>query len=92
MISNRSKSVPFSPFRKLLPLADEAKANGVKIFHLNIGQPDIPTPQAAMEALSDYPTSMVPYTPGWYISQIERLRVRGKYLFFNFSPRESDAM
>ena len=65
MISNRSKSVPFSPFRKLLPLADEAKANGVKIFHLNIGQPDIPTPQAAMEALSDYPTTMVPYTPGY---------------------------
>ena len=45
--------MPSSPIRKLAPLANEAKARGVKVYHLNIGQPDIPTPQKALDALKE---------------------------------------
>ena len=44
--------MPASPIRKLVPLADAAKRRGVKIYHLNIGQPDLPTPQEGLDALS----------------------------------------
>ena len=42
-ISHRAEEMPQSPIRKLAPLADAAKAKGVHVFHLNIGQPDLPT-------------------------------------------------
>ena len=42
--------MPESPIRKLVPYAEKAKKNGVKVFHLNIGQPDIETPYSAIEA------------------------------------------
>ena len=45
--------MPASPIRKLGPLADAAKARGVKVYHLNIGQPDLPTPQVGLEALKN---------------------------------------
>ena len=44
--------MPASPIRKLAPLADAAKQRGIHVFHLNIGQPDLPTPQAAIDAVS----------------------------------------
>ena len=44
-ISIRGTEMPASPIRKLAPLADAAKQRGVHVFHLNIGQPDLPTPQ-----------------------------------------------
>ena len=43
--------MPASPIRKLVPLAEAAKARGTKIYHLNIGQPDVPTPQVGLDAL-----------------------------------------
>ena len=52
-ISQRAVQMPASPIRKLVPLADEAKRRGVKIYHLNIGQPDLPTPQAGLDALKN---------------------------------------
>ena len=42
--------MPASPIRKLVPYADAAKRDGVKVYHLNIGQPDLPTPQKALSA------------------------------------------
>ena len=45
-ISIRGNEMPASPIRKLAPLADAAKQRGVHVFHLNIGQPDVETPQA----------------------------------------------
>ena len=45
-ISLRAEQMPASPIRKLVPLADAARARGTKIYHLNIGQPDIATPAA----------------------------------------------
>ena len=62
-ISQRSKNVPLSPFRKLIPIADEAKAKGKKIYHLNIGQPDIVTPPRAIEKLQKMPLKTIEYSP-----------------------------
>ena len=50
-ISKRGMEMPASPIRKLVPFADAAKARGIKVLHLNIGQPDLPTPQKALDAL-----------------------------------------
>ena len=50
-ISNRGKNMPASPIRKLVPYAEAAKKRGIKIYHLNIGQPDIETPASALEAV-----------------------------------------
>ena len=44
--------MPDSPIRKLAPLAEKAKEKGRKVFHLNIGQPDLPTPQVAIDAIA----------------------------------------
>ena len=50
-ISERAVMMPESPIRKLAPLATQAKENGIHVYHLNIGQPDLPTPQAGLDVL-----------------------------------------
>ena len=55
--------MPFSPIRKLAPYADEAKRNGVHVYHLNIGQPDIKTPQCALDALHAIDREILEYSP-----------------------------
>ena len=50
-ISIRGNEMPESPIRKLAPLAEAAKKRGVHVYHLNIGQPDLPTPRAALDAI-----------------------------------------
>lgn len=50
-LSSKSRILPASPIRKLVPYAEAAARQGVKIYHLNIGQPDIPTPQVAIDAV-----------------------------------------
>jgi aspartate aminotransferase len=62
-ISKRSGDVPLSPFRKLVPYSDQAKAKGKKVYHLNIGQPDIPTPPAAIKALQETQLDILAYSP-----------------------------
>ena len=52
-ISVRGLEMPESPIRKLAPLAVAAKARGTKVYHLNIGQPDLPTPQVGLDALKN---------------------------------------
>lgn len=54
--------MPESPIRKLVPFAEEAKSKGRKVFHLNIGQPDIKTPQAAMDAVRNTDISVLAYS------------------------------
>jgi aspartate aminotransferase len=54
--------MPPSPIRKLVPFADQAKERGVRVFHLNIGQPDIPTPDVALEALRNCRERVIEYT------------------------------
>jgi aspartate aminotransferase len=60
-ISKRASEMQASPIRKLVPLADQAKAKGIKVYHLNIGQPDIPTPPEFMEALRTYDHEVLAY-------------------------------
>lgn len=55
--------MPASPIRKLVPLANKAKARGTKVYHLNIGQPDIPTPEVAMEAMRQVDRKVLEYSP-----------------------------
>jgi aspartate aminotransferase len=62
-ISKRGESVSPSPIRKLVRYADEAKANGVKVYHLNIGQPDILTPTEALQTVQNADIQIVAYTP-----------------------------
>ena len=62
-ISNRAVAMPESPIRKLVPLADAAKRRGVKVYHLNIGQPDLPTPQEGLDALRNIDRKVLEYSP-----------------------------
>lgn len=62
-ISGRGLEMPASPIRKLAPLAYAAEDRGVKIYKLNIGQPDLPTPQKALDALKTIDRSILEYSP-----------------------------
>lgn len=55
--------MPASPIRKLVPLANQAKAKGTKVYHLNIGQPDLPTPQVALDAMRAIDRKVLEYSP-----------------------------
>jgi len=61
-ISQRGKLMPASPIRKLVPFAEAAKKRGVKVYHLNIGQPDIPTPSVALDALKHFDQKVIEYS------------------------------
>mgnify|MGYP000215591565 CR=1 FL=1 len=62
-ISNRAVAMPESPIRKLVPLADAAKRRGIKVYHLNIGQPDLATPQQGLDALRNIDRKVLEYSP-----------------------------
>ena len=62
-ISRRGLEMPSSPIRKLAPLAEAAKREGVKVYHLNIGQPDLPTPQQGLDALKTIDRKTLEYSP-----------------------------
>lgn len=61
-ISLKGRQMPESPIRKLVPYADEAKKRGVKVYHLNIGQPDIETPEVALNAIRNYDHKVIKYS------------------------------
>ena len=61
-ISDKANAMPASPIRKLVPYAEEAKRKGIKVYHLNIGQPDIPTPKVALDALHNLDLKVIEYT------------------------------
>ena len=62
LISTKGKTMPESPIRKLVPYAEEAKKRGIKVYHLNIGQPDIKTPEVALNAIRNYSEKVVQYS------------------------------
>ena len=62
-LSSKMERCGLSPMRKFNPLADEVKARGIKIYHLNIGQPDVETPAPFFQALRDYHDKVVSYAP-----------------------------
>lgn len=73
-ISVRGQEMPESPIRKLAPLAFEAKNRGIHVYHLNIGQPDLPTPRAAIDAIRHIDRTVLEYSPSQgYLSYREKL-------------------
>ncbi|MCL4149455.1 UNVERIFIED_CONTAM: hypothetical protein GTU68_026166, partial [Idotea baltica] len=78
LVSKKGLSMPQSPIRKLVPFAENAKKKGTKVIHLNIGQPDIKTPQIALDAVKNNTLSVLEYsrTEG---SEIFREKVAGYY-------------
>jgi aspartate aminotransferase len=73
-ISMRGVEMPASPIRKLAPLSDAAKQRGVHVYHLNIGQPDLPTPQVAIDAIRHIDRKILEYSPSaGYRSYREKL-------------------
>lgn len=73
-ISTKGANMPSSPIRKLVPFANAAKKQGKKIYHLNIGQPDIKTPKAAFDAVKNADLEVLSYSPSegyeWYRDKI----------------------
>jgi len=69
-ISRRGVNMPASPIRKLAPLADAAKKRGIKVYHLNIGQPDIPTPTEFFEAVHKFTEPVLAYGPSGGIVEL----------------------
>ena len=61
-ISTKGGLMPLSPIRKLVPFAEQAKKEGVKVFHLNIGQPDIKTPEVALNAIRNSNLEVLEYS------------------------------
>ena len=81
--------MPESPIRKLAPLAFAAKERGVKVFHLNIGQPDLPTPQSAIDAIRNLDRKILEYSPSQgYLSY--RKKLVGYYAKYNISLTADD--
>ena len=88
-ISIRGTEMPASPIRKLAPLADAAKQRGIHVFHLNIGQPDLPTPEVAIEAIRNIDRKVLEYSPSaGYRSYREKLV--GYYDKFNIKLTADD--
>ncbi|MBR1889101.1 MAG: pyridoxal phosphate-dependent aminotransferase [Alloprevotella sp.] len=88
-ISDRAKIMPFSPIRKLAPLATLAESQGVKVYHLNIGQPDLPTPKEGLDALKQVNRSTLEYSPSeGFLSY--RTRLAQYYATYNISLSPED--
>lgn len=87
--SRRGDSMPESPIRKLVPLADKAKARGIKVYHLNIGQPDLKTPQVAIDAIRNIDRAVLEYTPSDGIKSL-RSKLASYYHRFNIDVTEEN--
>lgn len=88
-ISERAVEMPASPIRKLAPLASAAKARGVHVYHLNIGQPDLPTPQAGLDVLKNIDRSVLEYSPSQGFSSY-RKKLVGYYKRFGIHLSPDD--
>lgn len=88
-LSQRGQEMPASPIRRLVPLADAAKARGVKVYHLNIGQPDVPTPPEAFEALAKIDRKVLEYSPSAGLMSL-REKLRDYYRRFDIRVEAED--
>ena len=81
--------MPSSPIRKLTPLADDAKRRGIRVYHLNIGQPDLPTPPEALAAIRAVDRTILEYSPSQGFLSLREKLVK-YYAKFNirFTPDE----
>ncbi len=87
--SQRGLLMPQSPIRKLAPLADKAKARGVKVYHLNIGQPDLKTPQIGLDALKHIDRTVLEYSPSDGFKSL-RMKMLNYYSRFNIDVSVDD--
>ena len=81
--------MPQSPIRKLVPLADRAKERGVKVYHLNIGQPDLKTPKVALEAIKNIDRDILEYSPSDGYKSL-RVKLAEYYHRFNINVDYKD--
>ncbi len=88
-VSERGTLMPASPIRRLAPLANEAKARGVKVYHLNIGQPDVPTPPEGLEALKHINRTVLEYSPSAGLPSL-REKLKEYYHRFNIEVEVDD--
>ncbi len=88
-VSNRGEIMPASPIRRLVPLANDAIRRGVKVHRLNIGQPDVPTPPEAFEALTKIDRDVLEYSPSEGLLSL-RQRLQQYYKRFNIDVDVDD--
>lgn len=81
--------MPASPIRKLVPLSNAAKARGIKVYHLNIGQPDLPSPPQAFEALKNIDFKLFEYSPSDGLPSLRR-KLAEYYHRFNIDVTADD--
>lgn len=87
--SRRGREMPASPIRKLVPLSNAAKARGIKVYHLNIGQPDLPSPPQAFEALKNIDMKLFEYSPSDGLPSLRR-KLAEYYHRFNIDVTADD--
>lgn len=88
-VSERGELMPASPIRRLVPLANQAKARGTKVYHLNIGQPDVPTPPEGLAALKTIDRDVLEYSPSDGLLSL-RQKLKGYYKRFNIDVDVDD--
>lgn len=88
-VSERGEMMPASPIRKLVPLANAAKERGIKVYHLNIGQPDLPTPREGLEALKKIDRDVLEYSPSEGLYSL-RKKLENYYHRFNIDVDVDD--
>ncbi len=88
-VSERGNIMPASPIRRLVPLANNAVARGVKVYRLNIGQPDVPTPPAGLEALRNIDRKVLEYSPSEGMLSL-RKKLQQYYKRFNIDVDVDD--
>ena len=88
-VSERGRIMPASPIRRLAPLANATKARGIKVYHLNIGQPDVPTPQVGLDALKHIDRKVLEYSPSAGLLSL-RKKLREYYKRFNIDVDVDD--
>lgn len=88
-ISQRAVEMPASPIRKLAPLASAAKERGIHVYHLNIGQPDLPTPQKGLDVLRHIERNVLEYSPSQGFKSY-REKLTGYYKKYNINLSADD--
>ena len=88
-VSTRGTEMPASPIRRLVKYANEATARGIKVYRLNIGQPDVPTPEVALEALRRIDRRVLEYSPSEGLRSL-REKLREYYHRFNIDVDVDD--
>lgn len=88
-ISSRAINTPASAIRKLVPLADAAKKRGIKVYHVNIGQPDLPTPKEILSAIRNFKEPTLEYAPSTGVGTVvEAWRLFYQHKGFSYDTKD----